>query len=97
MPIDTRSYDLVNQGVPDSTGVSAVRFRLWAPNTENPESQDSGFFYARDLVITVPVTIEAPDKASIPHALPLRQPAPVKLSRAESRQSLGSTGTVRML
>jgi hypothetical protein len=30
--------------------VSAVRFRLWAPNTENPESQDSGFFYACDLI-----------------------------------------------
>jgi hypothetical protein len=77
--------------------VSAVRFRLWAPNTENPESQDSGFFYARDLVGTVPVTIEAPDKASIPHVLSPRQQAPAKLSAAEYQQSLGPTGTLRML
>ncbi|MEO8647015.1 hypothetical protein, partial [Pseudomonas sp.] len=77
--------------------VSAVRFRLWAPNTENPESQDSGFFYVWDLMGTVPGTIEAPEKASIPHLLSPRQQAPVKLSRAESRQSLGSAGRLRML
>jgi len=67
--------------------VSAVRFRLWAPNTENPESQDSGFFYAWDLIGTVPATIEAPDEASIPH--PCRhQHAPLTLAEAESRQAL---------
>jgi hypothetical protein len=54
--------------------VSAVRFRLWAPNTENPESQDSGFFYACYLMAAGP-SLYTPSPDSPPTKC-LRSPDP---------------------